>query len=263
MPTKQLHYQVYGRGPQAVLAFHGFGQDASVFADFVQVFPDCTIYSFDLFFHGASHWAGSLHELDAGKWGELLQAFLTEHRVTEFALLGYSMGGRLALVTYLRFPAQVREIVLIAPDGIRPNAWYRLATRVPALHGAFRYLTAEQPNSLHYVMGKMRHWRLLPRTLLKIAETQMSQPALRARVYRTWMLFRFLEPDLRQLAQRWRQRPIRLRIFTGQADTVIRPTDMRPLLRCLPASEHVVLPCGHSRLLPATLAHLQSVNFGE
>jgi pimeloyl-ACP methyl ester carboxylesterase len=251
-----LHHQQFGHGARVWLAFHGFGQDASVFAEFAQVLPDSKIYSFDLFFHGQSSWHGSLDCLSYARWEELVQAFLAQHQIGQFSLLGYSMGGRLALVTYMRLPVRVDELLLVAPDGIRPNAWYRYATRVPALHGVFRYVTAENPNPFHHAMHWAKKWRLLPKTLLKVAETQMSEPALRARVYRTWMLYRFLEPVPAQIGQLWRLRPIPVRLYTGQDDTVVKPADMRPLVQALPQSQHVVLPCSHSRLLREVLGQL-------
>ncbi len=261
MAPSHLHYQVYGQGPLVLLAFHGFGQDASVFANFSAAFPGYTIYSIDLFFHGRSHWHGPLDGLTQAKWQEILQRFLTDQAIADFGLIGYSMGGRLALVTCQCFPAQVQQLVLMAPDGIRPHAWYRLATRVPALHGMFRYVTAENPNSFHWLVLTMRHWQLLPRTLLKIAETQMSQPALRARVYRTWMLFRQLEPDLVQIAQLLNQRRVPVQIFTGQHDTVVKPTDMRSLIRRLDRGQHTILACGHGQLLKEVLKWLMGNHF--
>jgi pimeloyl-ACP methyl ester carboxylesterase len=255
-----LHYQKFGTGARVWLAFHGFGQDSTVFAEFVQVLPNSTIYSIDLFFHGQSVWHGPLDGLTYVRWEQLVQAFLTQHHIANFSLLGYSMGGRLALVTYMRLPARVDELVLVAPDGIRPNAWYRYATRVPALHGVFRYVTAENPNPFHHAMHWAKKWRLLPKTLLKVAETQMSEPALRARVYRTWMLYRFLEPVPAQIGHLWQKRPIPVRIYTGRDDTVVKPTDMRPLVQALPHAGHVVLPCSHSRLLREVIGQLSSAH---
>jgi hypothetical protein len=51
-----------------------------------------------------------------------------------------------------------------------------------------------------------------------------------------------------------------MRIYTGRDDTVVKPTDMRPLVQALPQARHVVLPCSHSRLLREVIGQLSSAH---
>jgi pimeloyl-ACP methyl ester carboxylesterase len=256
LPPYHLHTHRFGQGPRALVALHGFGLSGDAFARLVPAFPEHTLYCPDLFFHGQSHWSGSLHGLGPAQWRRLFTAWLAQQGLAQFDLLGYSLGGRLALFTYAFLPAQVGRLWLVAPDGIQPNAWYRLATRYPPLHGLFRYITAPQTNLFHRAVGLARRWQWLPPNLLRLAEQQMSRPELRARVYRTWMLHRHLEPDLRQVAQLAQQHRTPVRGFTGTHDWLVRTPHLASWLKTMPTARHTELESGHHRLLEALAAYL-------
>jgi pimeloyl-ACP methyl ester carboxylesterase len=254
LPPHQVYTHQFGHGQRALVAFHGFGLSGQAFAGLAAAFPGHTLYCPDLFFHGQSHWEGSLHGLGLAQWQRLFTTWLAQQGLADFDLLGYSLGGRLALVTYALLPAQVGCLWLVAPDGIKPNAWYRLATRYPLLHGLFGYVTAPQTNLFHRAVGLARPW--LAPGLRRLAEQQMSQPALRARVYRTWMLYRHLEPDLRQVARLARQHGTPVRVFTGTQDWLVRAPHLAGWLKNLPTAQATELQSGHHRLLEALAAYL-------
>ncbi|MCS7018831.1 MAG: alpha/beta hydrolase [Cytophagales bacterium] len=254
MAKPYLHCHQFGSGGQVLIAFHGFGQDGTFFAPLQQAMPQYTIYAIDLFFHGKSHWADPTMRLTKNVWRELLNNFLATHHISEFDLMGFSMGGRIALVTYELFAAQINRLWLLAPDGIKSNAWYRVATRNCFLQGLFRYVTAEDKNLFHYGVQVLEKHQLLHPTLAKIAQQQMRTPALRRRVYNTWMLYRYLEPHLSKIAGLVRQYRPQVHIITGEYDRVIRPQYMQKLTRLLgDLCTHQTFACGHQGLLNAWL----------
>jgi len=46
----------------------------------------------------------------------------------EFHLIGYSMGGKFALLTYELFDKKVKSLTLLAPDGIKTGLWYSISS---------------------------------------------------------------------------------------------------------------------------------------
>jgi pimeloyl-ACP methyl ester carboxylesterase len=55
--NSQLSYTKTGAGSAVLVLFHGFGQNRNAFHQWEEALKDShTLYSFDLFFHGASHW---------------------------------------------------------------------------------------------------------------------------------------------------------------------------------------------------------------
>jgi len=254
-----LHYRTFGSGQQVIIAFHGFGQDSSFFAPLTEAFLQHTIYGIDLFFHG-SHWPETSQPLLRENWQQLMADFLTHQHINRFDLIGFSMGGRIALVTYELFAPQIDRLWLLAPDGVKPNAWYRVATRNRLLHSLFRYITAEDTNIFHHSIRTLEKRRLLHPMLAKLAKQQMRTPALRKRVYDTWMLYRYLEPDLKAVSRLAKQYRPQIQIATGAYDRVIRPHYMNKLTNLLGnLCTHRTYACGHQGLLSAWL-HSQSQN---
>lgn len=105
-----LHYSKNGNRP--LLMFHGYGQDASVFKHIEG-------YSIELFFHGNSIWNKGEEPLEKSEWKDIIDEFLNKNNITTFSVLGFSMGGKFALATLEAFPGRVKEIILLAPDGVQ------------------------------------------------------------------------------------------------------------------------------------------------
>jgi pimeloyl-ACP methyl ester carboxylesterase len=252
MVKPYLHYRTFGSGQQVLIAFHGFGQDSSFFAPLANAFPQYTIYGIDLFFHGESHWPEPSQPLLRENWQQLIADFLTKQNISRFDLIGFSMGGRIALVTYELFAPQISRMWLLAPDGIKTNAWYRIATRNRLLHSLFRYITAEDTNIFHYSVRMLEKRRLLHPMLAKLAQQQMRTPELRKRVYNTWMLYRYLEPDLKAVSRLAHQYHPQIEIATGKYDRVIRPHYMKKITDLLGSlCTHHTFTCGHQGVMAA------------
>ena len=81
-----LYYQKFGNGKQIMLAFHGFGQESSVYKCLADVLTEYTFYAFDLFFHGKSQWDFPENYLRSQRWKELLQDFLDKENIQKFSL---------------------------------------------------------------------------------------------------------------------------------------------------------------------------------
>ncbi len=245
----QLSYQVFGSGTLKMLAFHGYGLDSSAYQTLEAAFPLHTIYSIDLFFHGQSEWRSSLNSLDLPYWETIIKDFLLENQIDTFDLLGFSMGGRICLVTTLLFPKKITHLYLLAPDGIEINAWYRVATKFLPLQHVFKYFTHSESTIYRKIVKRLGSYGLIHRTVLKLAETEMSSPQKRKRVYQTWMLYRFLEADLPRLAKKINENQVRVQVVLGKYDRLINTQTIKPLTRFLPHATTEVLDCGHHKLV--------------
>ncbi len=249
----QLSYQVFGNGDSKMLAFHGYGQESSVYKTMSLSFPHHTIYSIDLFFHGKSEWHEILDSLDLQHWQIIIENFITENQIDRFDLLGFSMGGRLALITASLLSQKVDALYLLAPDGIEINAWYRIATKFSPLQPIFKYFTHSETNIYKKLVKNLGKYGLVNKTVLKLAETEMATPQKRRRVYLTWMLYRFLEVDIKSLAASLNKHKIKVHIFLGKYDKLIHIQTVKPLTRLLKNVEVSVLECGHHRLIAAVM----------
>ena len=110
----QLSFQKVGKGDPLIL-LHGFTGDASTMMPLgLSLSDEKTVYSIDLPGHGET---GILEDNSLYGFEEtidLLRDFLIDAELSEINLLGYSMGGRIALGFTIRYPELVGKLVLIS-----------------------------------------------------------------------------------------------------------------------------------------------------
>jgi pimeloyl-ACP methyl ester carboxylesterase len=245
----RLAYHQTGSGPETLLLFHGFGQQALVFTVLMQTLGSrYTCYAFDLFFHGQSRWGAGDRPLEKSEWRALLQAFLTQQAVDQFSVLGFSLGGKFALATAEALPGRVKSMFLLAPDGIKTSVWYSLATYPFALRRFFHSMVLH-PNRFEVLAKGAFRLRLIDRSLLRFVESQMDTLAKRQLVYNAWVVFRHLKFNIPALARQIEYHGIKVRILVGEYDRVIQPQNMQPLARHASHCEVKVLPVGHNGLI--------------
>lgn len=253
--TNRLAFRRYGNGPTALLAFHGFGQDGRVFAA-LTASPDSpfTVYALDLFFHGDSRYAGN-QLLTKTDWQRLIEAFLQAQEIDRFSLLGFSLGGRFALVTAEGCADRLDQLLLIAPDGITQSIWYNVGTGSATGRWVFRYVLRHL-SIVSYGAHALTRLGLLNRMVMRFAEISLGTPEQRRLAYDTWTQFRLIQPDLTLVASVLNTRPITTCFFTGAFDRLVPGQFILSLTRRLRRYELTVLPTGHTHLIELVAARL-------
>lgn len=245
----RLHYTRTGSGSQVLLAFHGFGQSRAHLQPLAaQLSGRFTVYAFDLFYHGQSAWGDRENPLTKQVWQAIVSEFLVAQGIGRFALAGYSLGGKFALATLEAFPGRVSEIILMAPDGIKTNFWYSVATYPAWTRRIFRGIVA-RPRRFGQMARWMRRLRVVDKGIVRFAQSQMDTREKRHRVYYAWMVFRELAFDMNRIAALINDHRIRLVLFVGRYDKIITAPNMRRLLGKVPGASLVVLETGHNRLI--------------
>ena len=106
-----LNVEVSGKGPPLLL-LHGFTGSAATWTPHAPAWEGFTTVAVDLLGHGDSD-----HPRDPGRYRmercvDDLAALLEQLGIERAALLGYSMGGRIALRLALRSPGRISALVL-------------------------------------------------------------------------------------------------------------------------------------------------------
>jgi pimeloyl-ACP methyl ester carboxylesterase len=250
-----LVYWIEGCGPKKIALFHGFGQNHQSFSIWVdRLRNECTLYLFDLFFHGQSQW-NSQKALKKSDWQEILSIFFHQESITDFEVVGFSMGGKFALATTELFPARVKKLTLLAPDGIQTSFWYSLATYPIATRYFFKSMILH-PNRLRILARFLRALHLVDNGLLRFAEHQMDTEEKRRRVYYSWVYFRHFKFNRNALARIINQKNIHFTMIIGRYDKVITAANMQRFLSTLKQKEFVLIEAGHNDLIAKSLAQL-------
>ncbi|MEP0984196.1 alpha/beta hydrolase [Ekhidna sp.] len=249
----QLNYFKYGGGDNALLAFHGFGQNNEIFKGWVkEVGQEYTIYSFDLFYHGISQRKNE--KLSKEEWKSYLESFLIQEKINSFSILGFSLGGRFAIASALALPERTKEITLIAPDGVFLTIWFKLATN-PSIKWIFKYVML-QPNLLEKLMVFNDKYRIVSPYLGDFVRKELGGHANRKRVYISWNNFKSLGYSKKQLSKLFQEQTFERRIILGSRDHIIKPEKILPIIQTMGAFKVEVLPLKHHQLIKPEVAKL-------
>ena len=181
----------------------------------------------------------------------------------DWTIFGYSMGGRVALSLLELMPDHISKMVLLAPDGLRVNGWYWLATRTWLGGLLFRH-TMRRPGWLFLWLRAGNRLGLVNRSIFKFAHHYIDDPEARWNLYTRWTTMRALRPKLAKI-QHWAAvHSIPFRILYGRFDRVIRRDGgdrfcaglNQALQRARQkdgdaACQLIILPGGHRLLEPA------------
>jgi pimeloyl-ACP methyl ester carboxylesterase len=255
--NSELFYYREGSGSKAILLFHGFGQDHKTFHSWIEALEnDYTIFTFDLFFHGNSKWANQ-QALTKENWKKIIELFLKQERVDQFEIAGFSMGTKFVLATLELFSEKINKVVLLAPDGIKNNFWYSLATRTSLMRSLFRSMILK-PKRFNALIRLIKLFQLEDKSLLRFVEFQLSTEEKRKRVYNSWIYFRHLNFNLNDLTVLLNSRNIPVVFILGKSDTVIPFEKVKEFAKTLTNQQFHLLNAGHHDLIRKGVNYLNS-----
>jgi pimeloyl-ACP methyl ester carboxylesterase len=241
-----LHYIKIGTGAKVMVGFHGFGRDASMFQNYENVFPGYTIYSISLFYHG-SHWQDQDAGLSDEKWKAMFGDFLDKESIQNFSLLGFSLGGKMALYTFQLYGHQVDALYLIAPYGIKANIVEWLTQKFPLVYQKLEKYVY-QPAFLLSLLGVLRQYKLVNPTLVNITLKQMKSLDSRTRSYHSMRLYGTLRLNLKEIKAKLEKSGIPVTFYLGRFDSILTSEVLHKYTSSFMNFSLHVLPEGHGRL---------------
>lgn len=137
----RLHVRDTGpRDAPAIIMLHGLGSSLHTWQDWARGLENrYRLVRFDLPAHGLTG-ADPTGDYSMERWVALLEGAMGALDLERAALLGNSMGGRLAWMMAAQRPARISALVLVSPDGFEsPGFDYGKTPDVPALMGLMRY----------------------------------------------------------------------------------------------------------------------------
>lgn len=220
----------YGSGPQPVLCFHGYGEDASGFSFLEKTSEAYSFYCPDLPHHGGTNWREG--NVNPAFFSFLIDAVLKHHMAQheenaltyygKISVLGFSLGSRMALVTLQYQPALINKIVLLAPDGLKVNFWYWLATQTYAGDHLFLW-TMKNPGWFFNLLKMMKRTGVVNQSVYKFVQYYIDKPDDRMLLYQRWSSLSAIKPHLKNIRKLIAQHHIPCRLLYGKHDRIILP----------------------------------------
>ncbi|MEQ8241141.1 MAG: alpha/beta fold hydrolase [Cyclobacteriaceae bacterium] len=219
-----LHYVKHGSKSKVLLCFHGFGQEHGLWKNYLELLSDdYTIYLFDIFYHGKS--TRLANYLSKDEWNQEIQEFLKKENIDRFSLLGFSLGGRFCLASYIDFHHKIDRMVLLAPDGIHRSFWYRLANSFLG-NRLFKYLMYT-PEKFERFVNVFKGTGIVRQSLIKFAERELGTMHDKDKVYKTWTYFSSLQVAPILWQQLSKEHANEILIILGKQDSIVRPQDIK------------------------------------
>ncbi|HEX9514357.1 MAG TPA: alpha/beta hydrolase [Puia sp.] len=222
--SSRIHYLLGGKGNKLLCCFHGYGESAESWAFLSAALgEEYTILAIDLPFHGRTDWKEGLF-FDPETLVSLIGQMAAGRTGGEggWWLMGYSMGGRVALSLLEKMPEKVKKLVLLAPDGLKVNGWYWLATQTRPGNLLFRW-TMQKPGWLFFLLRLGNVLKLVNRSVYKFTSYYTNDAPARKELYARWTTMRGFRPDIPAIQVLIQKKQIPVRLLYGEHDRIILP----------------------------------------
>jgi pimeloyl-ACP methyl ester carboxylesterase len=209
-----------------LFCFHGYGENAESFGFLEErLGTDYTMIAIDLPFHGKTQWTDGLLFTpgDLVNIVTQLQAIFqpaNKANPQSINLLGYSMGGRVVLQLLQTIPSIISRAVLIAPDGLHKNRWYKFSTQTFVGNKVFRRVMYK-PAALFWLLKKGQQYKLAHASIIKVAHYYLDDAEERIKLYNRWTTMRKFKPKLGVLKKMIARHSIAVRFLFGRYDNII------------------------------------------
>lgn len=238
----RLHLRDTGpRGAPAVLLLHGFGSSLHSWEEVAGALDrDFRVIRLDLPGFGLTG-ADATGDYSDARSHAVILALMQRLGLERLALVGSSMGGRIAWSFAAAHPDRVSRLVLMAPDGFAsPGIGYEQPPRVPALMRVLPYTLPEGMlrGSLRPAYGDPK---VMTEALFARHRDMMLAPGVRQAI-----LDRMGQHVLRQPEPLLARIRVPVLLLWGDRDAMVPVTNAQDYLRALPDARLVTLPgIGH------------------
>ncbi|WP_207497112.1 alpha/beta fold hydrolase [Aridibaculum aurantiacum] len=245
-----FHYRKYGSGQKLVFAFHGYGRDSYTFYFLEKHLGKThTIIAIDLPFHGLTEWDKELTFHPEYLVQVIQEIRKQQDKLNEqFVLMGFSMGGRIALHLAQIMHKHVDRLVLVAPDGLKVNFWHWLATRTWGGNKLMHH-TINHPQWLQKTLGFAERTGMITKSIAGFVHYYVDDEEQRLILFRRWTTMRKFVPNLTKLKRLIKKQKMQVRMLFGKHDKVILYTGGQHFIQGIEDLARVrIIESGHNLL---------------
>jgi pimeloyl-ACP methyl ester carboxylesterase len=247
----ELEYEVYGSGKKVMLAFHGFGNQASDFKILeTSVGRTHRIIAFNLPFHGASRFHVNRKNQSPSKkeFKIIFQKFLEKNNIDHFSVMGFSLGGKIALQLTEFFPDKIDLVLLFAPDGLMHTGLIEFAAGNPLGRIFFKRIVHD-PSGFLKLLQFVQRSGIIDKKLIDFVEYSLRCSVRRQQLWNVWNCFRHIHPDITEIQKLMNKNSITIHLFFGRYDNVIPPSAGKSFAKKLKQQNTIhILDTGHHML---------------
>jgi len=240
----KLHYYTFGTGAHPLVAIHGFGQNGLMFSPVKNSLGKrFTIFSFDFAYHGKTEW-NEKHALTKSEFIRLLEEFMRQHHFKKISLLGFSMGGRVALSLIPDFAEKLEDVILIAPDGIEERIYYRSFMSGKTGEAAFRKILS-YPKLLITAADAFTKLGLTKKYVADYMRNYWADERKREKLFNVWLSMRTYLANLDKIRFAAEKHSLRIFLLWGNHDKIIPAELAHRFKKRVPRCKLLMVDGGH------------------
>lgn len=219
-----FEYKVFGSGDKYILAFHGLGREADDYKIFEKNLGEkYTIISVNLYHHGNSEYPEERMFKDQITKKELqlhIEKLLEEFNIESFTLMGYSLGGRVALTCVQLFSKRINRIILIAPDGLKINYYNEWVTKTKSGKNFVKGVV-KHPDKFFDLIDKLNRYKLIRNSYKRNIKFHFETHEKRILMRNVISTFRNITPNLSKVTRYINSNKIDVVMIFGKHDFII------------------------------------------
>ncbi len=239
----KVHCLRFGQGPRLLVALHGFGDRARLFAILEEALKErYTVVAIDLPFHGQTAWQGNtftkpdiLH---------VIRQIMVREGKERLSLMGYSFGARLVQAMLPELLPQLDKLYLLAPDGIQTKGM-PLAVRTPIWVRRFLFRILRKPKWFLQLPDLGRRMQLVPPLILHFLSFNLTRPQRFQRTFACWFAMDSFYLRRRNIKAIWRETGLPVDIYFGTKDEMIRYKTIKKMVENVPNVRIYLMDAGH------------------
>ncbi len=253
--SNNVHYLRFGTGEQLLIALHGFGDRARMFAVLEPALTQkYTVYALDLPFHGQTEWAS-----DTFTKADLLAIIgqvLEKEGRSRFCLMAFSFGARLAQAMLPDLIGRLDKLYLLSPDGIKTKGM-STATRVPMWARRLTRRALQNPDWFIRLARTGARLHLVPGLIVHFLSSNLTRPDRFRRTFGCWLSLDSFYLRRRRIRAILKESGLPTDVFFGEKDEMIRFKTLKKMTDGLPNVRLFLLDEGH-RVVGEQLAEMMA-----
>lgn len=224
-PAGQIHALRFGSGPELLIALHGFGNRAKMFAPLGEALSNqYTLVALDLPFHGLTEWT----KVTFGKEDllNIIHLVVQNEGKDRFSMMAFSFGARLAQAMLPGLTRCLNHLYLLSPDGVKTK-YIAAAERTPPLIRHLLYHVLKKSNWFaHWIrLGHRIGW--VSPFVYRFLVQNLSHPHRLRRVFGCWMAMYSFPLNHRNLKTILENSLVPTDVYIGLNDLMLSPKSLQ------------------------------------
>jgi len=250
-PNGRIHALRFGQGEKLLIALHGFGDRARMFAVLEEALgKNYTVVAVDWPFHGQTEW--SKETFTKEDLLGIIEKILSENGKERFCLMGFSFGARLSQAMLPELVGRLDKLYLFSPDGVKTRGM-TTAVHTPMWVRRLLYRLLKKPGWFIALVDFGKKIGLFPPLIHHFLTNNLNRPERFQRTFGCWLALDSFYLRRRNIKAILEKTGLPTDVYIGLHDRFLHQKALKNLYEGLPNVRVFWLEEGH-RLVGEGLA---------